>query len=86
MSFWVHRRSSLLWQKKKESTAESALRGQALFDASRPGEKELKYSRDKTARHEPQWGGGEESLLCDPRSGLRPLILVGRENKKGEDK
>ena len=38
---------------KKGSTAESALRGKAQFDASRRGKKELKSSRDKNARHEP---------------------------------
>ena len=29
---------------------------------------ELKSSGDKNARHEPYWGGGEKSLLCDPGS------------------
>ena len=28
----------------------------------------MKTSRDKNARHEPYWVGGEESLLCDPGS------------------
>ena len=29
-------------------------------------------SRDKNARHEPYWVGGEESLLYDRESDLRP--------------
>ena len=45
------------------------------------GKKELKSSRDRNARHEPYWVGGEKSLLCDPGSELR---LGGRE-QKGED-
>ena len=43
------------------------------------GKKELKSSRDKNARHEPLWDGGEKSLLCDPGSELR---LGGRENRR----
>ena len=37
-------------------------------DASRREKKKLKSSRDKNARHEPQWVWGEKSLLCDPGS------------------
>ena len=39
----------------------------------------MKSSRDKNARHEPKWVGGEKSLLCDPGSELR---LGGRENRR----
>ena len=53
----------------------------ALFEASRRGKKELKSSRDKNARHEPLWVGGEKSLLCDPGSELRQ---GGREKKTGK--
>ena len=55
----------------------------ALFEASRRGKKELKSSRDKNARHEPLWVGGEKSLLCDPGSELRQ---GGRENRRAKVK
>ena len=42
---------------------------------------ELKSSRDKNARLEPQCGWGEKSLLCDPGSELR-LLIGGRENRR----
>ena len=44
-------------------------------------EEKLNFSRDKNARHEPWWVGGEKSLLCDPGFEVR---LGGRE-QKGED-
>ena len=42
--------------------------GSTIRRESRRGKKELKSSRDKNARHEPQWvvGRGGEELLCDP--------------------
>ena len=39
------------------------------------------FSRKKSARHEPQWVGGEKSLLCDHGSELR---LGGRENRSAK--
>ena len=72
-------------KKKKEKKKDQLLRapsvGTGQFDASRRRKKELKSSRDKNARHEPQWVGGEKSLLCDPGSELR---LGGRE-QRGRD-
>ena len=64
-------------------TAKARAETSQQFNASLRGKKGLKSSRDENARHEPQWGGGEErSLLCDPGSELR---IGGREKKKGED-
>ena len=47
----------------------------------RQGKKELKFSRDTNARHEPSCGGGEKSLLCDPGSELR---LGGRGKRRAK--
>ena len=40
-------------KKEKEKKDQEAQRGEAQFDASRRGKRELKSSRDKSARHEP---------------------------------
>ena len=74
--------SSLFPKIKKDQS--SAVRapisvGRHSLTRSRREKKELKSSRDKNARHEPYWGGGEKSLLCDP--GLE-LLLGGRENRR----
>ena len=71
-------------KKKKSSTAESAsINSVGRHNSTRvdEGRIELKSSRDKNARHEPWWGRGEKSLLCDPGSELRLFIKIGgREN------
>ena len=68
---------------KKKKKDQQLLRAPSVWASTIRREsprEELKSSREKNARHEPQWVGGK-SLLCDSGSELR---LGGRENRRAK--